>query len=252
MGGSGSLEGHCLGSRQTDGGAAGGRRPLPAVPLLGRLRRRHQPEKHRPVGAQGAGTEKSCERGLAGSGDCLSDHPAGSILRTDQTDENCESGAYQLIRANPILCVPPRGPAGEPACRQADSLLRPAVGRPDRDAAKLSKSIHDWLSELAKRVPCAIVSGRARSDLIPRVNGAVPYLIGNHGLESPLTPPAALSLAENVCLAWMERVETDLAQALKAAGIEDENKRYSLGRNSRIVCRTNWQGHHIFSHSRKT
>ena len=98
----------------------------------------------------------------------------------------------------------------------------------DRDAVKLSKSIHDWLSELAKRVPCAIVSGRALSDLIPRVNGAVPYLIGNHGLESPLTPPAALSLAENVCLAWMERVETDLAQALKAAGIEVENKRYSL------------------------
>lgn len=99
---------------------------------------------------------------------------------------------------------------------------------PDRDAVKLSKSIHDWLRELAKRVPCAIVSGRALSDLMPRVNGAVPYLIGNHGLESPLTTPAALSLAENVCLAWMKCVETDLAQPLKVAGIEVENKRYSL------------------------
>jgi trehalose 6-phosphate phosphatase len=98
----------------------------------------------------------------------------------------------------------------------------------DRDAVRLSRSMHQQLSELAERVPCAIVSGRALSDLMPRVDGAVPYLIGNHGLESPLTPPAALSLAENICLAWMKRVETDLAQPLKVAGVEVENKRYSL------------------------
>ncbi|MBI5314377.1 MAG: trehalose-phosphatase [Nitrospirae bacterium] len=99
---------------------------------------------------------------------------------------------------------------------------------PDRGAVKLSKPIHEWLSELARRVPCAIVSGRALSDLMPRVNGAVPYLIGNHGLESPLTPPAALSVAENVCHAWMKYVDIDLAQSLKVAGVEVENKRYSL------------------------
>jgi len=99
---------------------------------------------------------------------------------------------------------------------------------PDRDAVKLSRSMHEWLSKLAKRVPCAIVSGRALSDLMPRVNGAVPYLIGNHGLESPLTPPTALSVAESVCQAWMKRVDIDLAQPLKAAGVEVENKRYSL------------------------
>ncbi len=98
----------------------------------------------------------------------------------------------------------------------------------DRDAVKLSQSMHEWLNELSKRAPCAIVSGRALSDLMPRVNGAAPYLIGNHGLESPRTAPAALILAENVCLAWMKRVETDLAQPLKVAGIEVENKRYSL------------------------
>ena len=98
----------------------------------------------------------------------------------------------------------------------------------DRDAVTLSRSIHEWLCELAKRVPCAIVSGRALRDLIPRVNGAVPYLIGNHGLESPLTPPASKSSSEEICLTWMKRVDTDLSQPLRVAGIEVENKRYSL------------------------
>lgn len=99
---------------------------------------------------------------------------------------------------------------------------------PDRGGVKLSQSIHEWLRELAARAPCAIVSGRALSDLAQRVNGAVPYLIGNHGLESPLTPPAALNLAEDICLAWMKRVDTDLARPFKIAGVEVENKRYSL------------------------
>jgi trehalose 6-phosphate phosphatase len=98
----------------------------------------------------------------------------------------------------------------------------------DRGGVKLSTSTHEWLRELATRAPCAIVSGRALSDLAPRVNGAVPYLIGNHGLESPLTPPAALHLAEDICQAWMKRIDTDLALPLKIAGVEVENKRYTL------------------------
>jgi len=98
----------------------------------------------------------------------------------------------------------------------------------DRDGVTLSPSTHGWLRELATRAPCAIVSGRALSDLAPRVNGAVPYLIGNHGLESPLTPPAALNLAEGICQAWMKHVDTDLARPFKIAGVEVENKRYTL------------------------
>ncbi|NOT22863.1 MAG: trehalose-phosphatase [Nitrospiraceae bacterium] len=98
----------------------------------------------------------------------------------------------------------------------------------DRGGVKLSSSTHGWLRELATRAPCAIVSGRALSDLAPRVNGAVPYLIGNHGLESTLTPPAALNLAEDICQAWMRYVDTDLARSLKIADVEVENKRYTL------------------------
>ena len=98
----------------------------------------------------------------------------------------------------------------------------------DRGTVTLSRSIHGWLTELAKREPCAVISGRSLDDLTPRVNGAVPYLIGNHGLESPLTPPVTLTRAERICHEWMTRVERDLSQPLKAIGVEVEDKRYSL------------------------
>ena len=99
---------------------------------------------------------------------------------------------------------------------------------PDRDTVTLPQSTYEWLSELANRVPCAIVSGRALSDLASRVDGVVPHLIGNHGLESPLTDPAALIQAEKMCQGWLHRLGTDLRQPLKQDGIEVEDKRYTL------------------------
>ena len=99
---------------------------------------------------------------------------------------------------------------------------------PDRDTVKLSQSIYEGLSELANRLPCAIVSGRALSDLVSRVDGVVPHLIGNHGLESPLTDPATLIRAENICQGWMQRLGTDFIQPLKNYGAEVEDKRYTL------------------------
>lgn len=98
----------------------------------------------------------------------------------------------------------------------------------DRDTVTLSRPIYEGLSKLAKRVPCAIVSGRALNDLALRIDGVVPHLIGNHGLESPLTTPATLSRAEHLCRGWMQRLGTDLSQPLKNHGVEVENKRYTL------------------------
>lgn len=98
----------------------------------------------------------------------------------------------------------------------------------DRASVKVTRSTHEWLCELARRVPCAIVSGRALGDLGPRVNGAVPYLIGNHGVESPLTPALVLSVAEQVCVEWMRQLDMGFTQLLSASAIEVENKRYTL------------------------
>lgn len=107
-----------------------------------------------------------------------------------------------------------------------DGTLAPIS--PDRDAVKIPYSVSEWLKELAKRAPCAVVSGRALGDLTPRVAGAVPYLIGNHGLESPFTDPVTLIWAENICTGWLKQVSINFVQQLKDYGVEVENKRYSL------------------------
>ena len=107
-----------------------------------------------------------------------------------------------------------------------DGTLAPLSA--DREGVALSRSMQEWLTELNKRVPCAIVSGRALSDLAPRVGAAVPHMIGNHGLESPLTVPSALSRAEELCHVWMQAVNAEFAQMLNDHGVQVENKGYTL------------------------
>ena len=107
-----------------------------------------------------------------------------------------------------------------------DGTLAPIS--PDRDTVQIPSSINEWIKELAKRAPCAIVSGRALSDLASRINGTVPYLIGNHGIESALTPASTLRWAEEICQGWKRDLSIRFAQSLKDLGVEVEDKRYSL------------------------
>lgn len=99
---------------------------------------------------------------------------------------------------------------------------------PQRGSVKLSPTSHEWLRELARRVPCAVVSGRSLDDLAPRLNGAVPYLIGNHGMESPLTPPAVLRERERICEGWVKQAMEDMAGLFADSRVALEYKRYSL------------------------
>ncbi|MCP9438433.1 MAG: trehalose-phosphatase [Nitrospira sp.] len=98
----------------------------------------------------------------------------------------------------------------------------------ERESVKLSPTMHEWLRELARRVPCAVVSGRALDDLALRVNGAVPHLIGNHGAESPLMPAAALNDMDLICSGWMKQLEEHKARFFADTRVVIENKRYSL------------------------
>jgi len=107
-----------------------------------------------------------------------------------------------------------------------DGTLAPIS--PDRDTVQIPYSVSEWLKELAKRAPCAVVSGRALADLAPRVSGAVPYMIGNHGVESSLTPAPTLLWADGICQGWKRDLSIRFAQALKELGVEIEDKRYSL------------------------
>ncbi len=121
-----------------------------------------------------------------------------------------------------------RALAGRPLLYAFDFDGTLAMISPDRESVRLTRSIHEWLVELAKRAPCAVISGRALSDLAPRLNGAVPHLVGNHGLESPLTPPVTLLWADGICAGWRHVIKGVLAPQLAELGIDMEDKRYSL------------------------
>ena len=105
-----------------------------------------------------------------------------------------------------------------------DGTLAP-ISR-DRHAVTVSDSTLQSLDELAKRAPCAIVTGRALADVAARINGYVPHLIGNHGIESPLTAPSVLGEAERTCAKWKDQLQSGLPMTPSGAEIED--KRYSL------------------------
>ena len=63
-----------------------------------------------------------------------------------------------------------------------DGTLAPMASRPDR--ARMRGSTRQLLQRLARVVPCAVISGRARRDLRAAL-GDVPLvaLVGNHGAE---------------------------------------------------------------------
>lgn len=107
-----------------------------------------------------------------------------------------------------------------------DGTLAPIS--PDRETVRIPRSLAERIKELAQRAPCAVVSGRALADLAPRIDGAVPHLIGNHGIENPIASTGDLRAAEEICAAWRRDMTTRLGESLKSLGGEVEDKRYSL------------------------
>lgn len=101
-----------------------------------------------------------------------------------------------------------------------DGTLAPIVD--DRDAAVMRDSTAKLFATLTTLYPCAVISGRAKRDVVSRLGGApVKYIIGNHGLE----PGAELGEFERE----IARTRPLLASALDAQqGVEIEDKRFSL------------------------
>lgn len=113
-----------------------------------------------------------------------------------------------------------------------DGTLAPVVG--DAADAEMRGETRALLRVAALLYPCAIVSGRARSDLIERVQG-VPLLaaIGCHGAEpgfGPLAPELVRRVAD-----WKPRLEKALSNS---PGIHLEDKRLCIAlhyRNARSL-----------------
>lgn len=111
-----------------------------------------------------------------------------------------------------------------------DGTLAPIVRR--RDEAAMRHDTARLLARVCQLYPCAVISGRSRSDVAARLGAApVKYVVGNHGLE----PGAKLS----ACRREIARIRPLIEAALvHERGLEVEDKRYSLAVHYRGAPRT--------------
>jgi trehalose 6-phosphate phosphatase len=106
-----------------------------------------------------------------------------------------------------------------------DGTLAPIVTRPD--AARVPTGVSRWLSQLGRVLPVAIVSGRSVADLRPRIAFEPRYIVGNHGAEDPLESPGYADPWTGALDGLRVRLDEQSA-SLAAAGVEIEDKRYSI------------------------
>jgi trehalose 6-phosphate phosphatase len=101
-----------------------------------------------------------------------------------------------------------------------DGTLAPIVADPT--AARMRSSTHRLLARVAGCYPCAIISGRARNDLVKRVSDLpIVHLSGNHGLEPWGQHAARRSRVRD----WVRVLQEQLEPY---RGIAIEDKTYSL------------------------
>jgi alpha,alpha-trehalase len=115
-----------------------------------------------------------------------------------------------------------------------DGTLTPIVQRPE--FAVLSDAMRATLERLARRVPTAIVSGRALDDVRALVGLESLYYAGNHGFEIQLPGRSDRQERGGDHLDAVQEAAGDLAQRLAAIdGAFVENKRYSLSVHYRLT-----------------
>lgn len=105
-----------------------------------------------------------------------------------------------------------------------DGTLAPIVSDPAH--ARADERVTWPLAQLARRVPVAVVSGRAQRDLIERLPCEITYLVGNHGNEGLPTRPDDRALLDTVGR-WRAALEQSL-RTPEAAGVQLEDKGHSL------------------------
>ncbi len=108
-----------------------------------------------------------------------------------------------------------------------DGTLAPIVDVPDH--AAMRRTTRMLLRVAALLYPCAVVSGRARADLRPRLDG-VPLLavVGNHGAEAGFGPVRRSLRA--LVVGWREGLERC---AREIPGLEIEDKGLSIAAHYR-------------------
>jgi trehalose 6-phosphate phosphatase len=102
-----------------------------------------------------------------------------------------------------------------------DGTLAPIMAEPDR--VQMRPETAALFSRVCTLYPCAVISGRSRTDVSSRLGGApVRYVIGNHGIEAG--PEEMPTLARPIA-----RARTVLGLALAdEQGVAIEDKHFSL------------------------
>jgi trehalose 6-phosphate phosphatase len=111
-----------------------------------------------------------------------------------------------------------------------DGTLAPIVDRPAD--AQVPAPIAVSLNALSLRLPVAVITGRAVSDVRTRLGFLPAYVLGNHGAEDPSGELAGGSLHR---LAICRNALARQAPALGAAGITIEDKQFSLALHYRLA-----------------
>jgi trehalose 6-phosphate phosphatase len=111
-----------------------------------------------------------------------------------------------------------------------DGTLAPIVPRPTD--ARLSLAVSSRLGRLAERYPVAIVTGRSVEDVRSRLGFEPTYVVGSHGAEDPAAAdPDAVERALDVMRARF----ASMADRLRMAEVEVEDKRYSIALHYRLA-----------------
>lgn len=128
-----------------------------------------------------------------------------------------EAALAEVIRRQPLLAF------------DFDGTLAPIVSRPH--AARISVAVRRRLALLSALLPVAVITGRMVSDVVPRLGFQPRFVIGNHGAEDPGAIPE-IAIPELDPLRARVRLH---AQALHAAGVEVEDKGYSMAFHYRLA-----------------
>ncbi len=112
-----------------------------------------------------------------------------------------------------------------------DGTLTPIVAHPVD--ARISATVAMRLAALAARLPVAIVTGRAISDVRGRLGFTPRFVIGNHGAEDELDPAGAASHA--AALDGLRGTLRTRAAELNAAGVLIEDKGQSIALHYRLA-----------------
>ena len=114
-----------------------------------------------------------------------------------------------------------------------DGTLAPIVMRPEQ--ARLPRDIMLHLVALAAHAPIAIITGRSVDDIRERLGFAPDFIVGNHGIEGVPGWEAHARRHQALSAAWMTQLSGALHGGAHHAGIEIEDKRYSLSVHYRMT-----------------